>query len=56
MKEHFTPIQQKRGRVPIHLLVKVENENEKNNYQKKIIKPDNCSSEHFMSPVVFKLK
>ena len=35
MKEHFTPIQQKRGRVPIHLLVKVENENKKKLSTKK---------------------
>ena len=56
MKENFSPVQQKGRRVPIHLLKKVEAELKKPVQDKKNIRLDKCSDEHFISPVVKRVK
>ena len=56
MKENFNSIQQKRRRVPVHLLDKVEAELEKLIQDKQIIRLDKCPDEHFISPVVITVK
>ena len=56
VKESYTSVQQKRRRVPLSLLDKVENELKNFIDEKQIIKIDKCYDEYFISPVVITVK
>ena len=55
-KESYTPSQHKGGRVPSHLLEKVEYELKKQKDDGQVIKLDKCPDDLFISPVVITFK
>ena len=55
-KEKLTPTQHKGRRVPLHLLERFEQELEKLIEDKQMMRPENCSDEYLISPVVVTVK
>ena len=49
-------IQQKEGRIPVHLQERVEKDSNELIDQKHIIKLDECSNRQFISPIVLAVK